>query len=432
MHSSVISLDFSKVFCGDLLKILFWCFEGLVKMDKNLMDKVSAFGERLMVEGAEVGRKVSAGMSSMSFKVKELFQGPNQADKLVEDATSEALDEPDWALNLDICDMINHEKVSSVELIRGIKRRIMLKSPRVQYLSLVLLETCVKNCEKAFSEVAAERVLDEMVKLIDDPQTVVNNRNKALMLIESWGESTSELRYLPVYEETYKSLKSRGIRFPGRDNESLAPVFTPPRSVSAPEVDASLAQQLQHDMQLQHDIPVQSFTAEQTKEAFDVARNSIELLSTVLSSSPQQDALEDDLTTTLVRQCRQSQSTVLRIIETAGDNEALLFEALNVNDEIQKALSKYEDLKKPSVVPHEPEPAMIPVAIEPDDSPRHAKEDTLIRKPAGTRQGTHGETNDDMMDDLDEMIFGKKGGGSSEEGQDSKKQQAPKNDLITF
>ncbi|MBA0827279.1 hypothetical protein Goarm_012067 [Gossypium armourianum] len=401
-------------------------------MDKNLMDKVSAFGELLKTEGAEVGRKMSAGMSSVSFKVKELFQGPNPADKLVDDATSEALDEPDWALNLDICDMINHEKISSVELIRGIKRKIMLKNPRVQYLSLVLLETCVKNCEKAFSEVAAERVLDEMVKLIDDPQTVVNNRNKALMLIEAWGESTSELRYLPVYEETYKSLKSRGVRFPGRDNESLAPIFTPPRSVSAAEVDASLANQFQHDMQLQHDTPPQAFTAEQTKEAFDVARNSIELLSTVLSSSPQQDALEDDLTTTLAQQCRQSQSTILRIIDTAGDNEALLFEALNVNDEIQKALSKYEELNEPSAARREPEPAMIPVAVEPDDSPRHPKEDGLIRKPAGTRHGTHGGSNDDMMDDLDEMIFGKKGGGSSGGGQDSKKQQGPKDDLITF
>ncbi|KAJ6383901.1 hypothetical protein OIU78_027244 [Salix suchowensis] len=139
-------------------------------MSDNLMEKVSAFGERLKIGGAEVGRKMSAGMSSMSFKVKELLQGPNQEDKLVEDATAETLDEPDWAMNLEICDMINHQK----------------------------------NCEKAFSEVVAERVLDEIVKLIDDPQTVVNNRNKALMLIEAWGESTSELRYLPVYEETYK------------------------------------------------------------------------------------------------------------------------------------------------------------------------------------------------------------------------------------
>lgn len=36
------------------------------------MEKVSALGEKLKIGGAEVGRK----MSSMSFKVKEFFQGP--------------------------------------------------------------------------------------------------------------------------------------------------------------------------------------------------------------------------------------------------------------------------------------------------------------------------------------------------------------------
>jgi len=166
------------------------------------MEKVNALSERL--KNTEVGRKMSEGMSSVSFKVKEFFQGPNQADKIVEEATAETLDAPDWAMNLEICDMINHERVNSIELIRAIKKRIMLKSPRVQYLALMLLETVVKNCDKAFSELASERVLDEMVKLIDDPQTVVNNRNKTLMLIESWGESSNELRYLPVFEETYK------------------------------------------------------------------------------------------------------------------------------------------------------------------------------------------------------------------------------------
>lgn len=169
------------------------------------MEKVSAFGEKLRIGGAEVGRKVSAGMSSMSFKMRELFQGQNEADKFVEEATADTLDEPDWATNLELCDMINHDKINSLELIRAIKNRInSLKSPRVQFLALVLLETVVKNCDKAFSEVASERVVDEMVKLIDDPETLVENRNKALMLIEAWGDSSDDLRYLPVYEETYK------------------------------------------------------------------------------------------------------------------------------------------------------------------------------------------------------------------------------------
>ncbi|XP_020093954.1 target of Myb protein 1 isoform X2 [Ananas comosus] len=312
-------------------------------MSDNLMDKVSSLSERLKISGTEVGRKMSAGMSSMSFKVKEFFQGQNPAEKIVEEATSENMDGPDWSANLEICDMINSEKVNSVELIRGIKKRIMLKNPMVQYLALVLLETCVKNCEKAFSEVAAERVLDEMVKLIDDPQTVVNNRNKALVLIEAWGESGDELRYLPVYEETYK----------------------------------------------------------------------------------------DDLTTTLVQQCQQSQYTIQRIIESAGDNEALLFEALNVNDEVQKVLSKYEEMNKPTVAQPEPEPAIIPVAVEPDESPRVGnEEDALVRKPAASRAKSSGG-DDDILHDLDEMIFGKKGGSSTSHDHDQKKDQH-KDDLISF
>lgn len=76
------------------------------------------------------------------------------------------------------------------------------------------------------------------------------------------------------------------MRFPARDDESLAPIFTPARSVEASESNATLGQQLHYD------IPAQTLSAEQIKEAFDVARNSIELLSTVLSSSPHQDALE--------------------------------------------------------------------------------------------------------------------------------------------
>ncbi|WOL16652.1 TOM1-like protein 2 [Canna indica] len=386
------------------------------------MEKVNAFSERLKIGGAEVSRKMKDGMNSMSFKMKELFQGQNQAEKIVEEATSENLEGPDWSANLEICDMINSEKYNSIEFIRGIKKRIMLKNPMVQYLALVLLETCVKNCEKAFSEVAAERVLDEMVKLIDDPQTVVNNRNRALVMIEAWGESGDELRYLPVYEETYKSLKSRGIRFPGRDDESLAPIFTPPRSVLETESHGNVAQQTYDD-----GVPTLSFTEEQIKEAFDVARNSVELLSTVLSSSPHQEALQDDLTKTLFQQCRQSQYTVQRIIETAGENEAVLFEALNVNDEIQKAISKYEELKKPPVVQSEPEPAMIPVAVEPEDSPRVSREDALVRKPTGFRTKPSGD--EDILNDFDEMIFGKKGASSSED-QDPKKHQ--KDDLITF
>jgi len=176
------------------------------KMSDNLKGRVNALGERLKIGGAEVGRKMSAGMSSVSFKVKEFFQDSSHADKLVGEATSEALHHPHWPIILHLCDLINGDQLNTAEVVRAIKKRVVSKSPRSQYLALVLLEALVKNCDKAFLEVATERVLEEMVKLVDDPYAFVNNRNKALMMIEAWGESTTELRYLPVYAQTYKVL----------------------------------------------------------------------------------------------------------------------------------------------------------------------------------------------------------------------------------
>ncbi|KAG6429410.1 hypothetical protein SASPL_107461 [Salvia splendens] len=421
-------------------------------MSDNLKDKVNQLGERLKVGGSEVGQKLSARMSSMSFKMKEFFQGPSQTDNLIEEATAETLDEPDWATNLELCDMISSGRVNSVEFIRGIKKRFMCKIPRVQYLTLVLLETFVKNCDRAFSEVAAERVLDEMVKLIDDPLTVANNRNKVLLLIESWGQSSHELRYLPVYQETYKGLIARGIRFPPRDIENLGNLVTPPRSVAAPD-----------SLELRNEFPAQRFSAEQTKEALNVARNSIELLNSVLSSSPPEDILQvracrtlynitivlsafilimdllcmwcyqgtkmgiinlDDVTITLSRQCRESQYSVQMIIESAGDNEALLFEALNVNDEIQKVLSKYEDMKKPVVTPQKPpQPNLVPVAVEPDDFPGAEEEEALIRKQHNDQSGARGRSTN-LMDDLDNKIFANTSGNSPE----APKEKQPTND----
>jgi GAT domain len=122
---------------------------------------------------------------------------------------------------------------------------------------------------------------------------------------------------------------------------------------------------------------------------------------------------------------------VQRIIETAENDESVLFEALNINDELQKALSRYEELKKPHGIHQEPEPPMIPVAAEPEDSPRATKEESLIRKPAGSITRSGGD--EDIMDDLDEMIFGKKSGNSSagtNEGEGKKK--ASDDDLISF
>ncbi|KAH9318313.1 hypothetical protein KI387_020082 [Taxus chinensis] len=394
------------------------------------MEKFNAFGEKLLVGGAEVGRKMSAGMSSMSGKMKELLQVGTPADKIVEDATNMQLQEPDWAANLRICDMVNASKLTGQDVVRGIKKRFCVKNPMVQYLALILLETCAMNCDKMFSEIASEKVLDEMVKMIDDPHTITSNRNKVLQLIQAWGESDNELRYLPVFEETYKSLKSRGLRFPGRDIENIPPIFTGGLSDMSVQSFASpvgYSTSVPNQQQEYHDdfVPQsRNLSEEQKKEVLDVARNSIELLSTVLSSSPQQEALKDDLTSTLVEQCRQSQFTLQRLVESAGDTETFLYEALNVNDEIQLVLSKYEEMIK-ALKPepaHVSEPASIPVVVEEEDPSGAAHEEALIRNHNPKSSSSNPRyVEDDAMADLDDMIFGRKNGKSG--GQDSHKDE---------
>lgn len=340
------------------------------------------------------------------------------------------LQEPDWAANLRICDMVNASKLTGQDVARAIKKRFTVKNPMVQYLALILLETCAMNCDKMFSEIASEKVLDDMVKLIDDPHTITSNRNKVLQLIQAWGESDNELRYLPVFEETYKSLKSRGLRFPGRDAETLPPTFTGglsdmgSQSFTSPVGHSASApdqQQVYNDAFIPQS---RNLSAEQKKEVLDVARNSIELLSTVLSSSPQQEALKDDLTSTLVDQCRQSQFTVQRLVESADDAESFLYEALNVNDEIQHVLSKYEEMVK-ALKPepaHVSEPASIPVVVEEEDLPGAAHEEALIRNHTPKTSSSQPRfVEDDAMADLDDMIFGRKSGKSG--GHDSHKDE---------
>ncbi|MCO5601976.1 hypothetical protein L7F22_056103 [Adiantum nelumboides] len=348
-------------------------------MADNLRERLASLSGKLKVGGEEVSKKVSTSMMTVGDKMKELFRVSTPTDRLIEELTSEDPLLPhaglDWARIMEMCDSIRCREVSGQEVVKALKKRLMVKAnnsnvsldtytcSRIQLLTLTLIEACVKNCEHLFVDVANEHLLDEMVKIVDDPSTSIVARDKALKLIEGWGESAPELRNLPMFEETYKSLKSRGVKFPLRDPESLAPIFTPPESVAQNEKVHKLRRtyrEILGDTQDGLDHPP-------TEELIYTARNSVDLLSTVLTSSPQQEALQDELTITLVEQCHRSQFTIQRIVEQLNDNEALLFEALNLNDELQKVLAKYEEMQA-SVVAENVPAAGLSASLQTEDS----------------------------------------------------------------
>jgi hypothetical protein len=311
-------------------------------MDKS---KLALFGEKLKTSSANMSRIVSG-------KMKEILQTPTPESKMVDEATSETLEEPNWGMNLRICGLINADEFNGSEVVKTIKRKINHKSPVVQKHSLDLLETCAMNCEKVFSEIASEKLLDDMVRLIENNQADQENRRRAFQLIRAWGES-ADIAYLPVFSQTYMSLKGRGetLDTAGGNSppipyasESLAyqHPLDPPERYPVPEaglhalsLDESAAFFTDH----------QPASVEEKKEHLVVARNSLELLSSILNSEAEPKPLKEDITLSLLDKCKQSLSVIKEIVESTTNDEETLFEALYLNDELQQLVSKYEELE---------------------------------------------------------------------------------------
>ncbi|KAL6271426.1 hypothetical protein ACE6H2_028337 [Prunus campanulata] len=307
------------------------------------MDKLNLaqLGERLKIGGAQMGRMVSG-------KVKEILQTPTPESKMIDEATLETLEEPNWGMNLRICAMINSEEFSGSEVVRAIKKKISGKNVVSQRLSLDLLETCAMNCEKVFSEVASEKVLDEMLRMIENPQTDAENRQRAMQLIRAWGES-EELAYLPVFRQAYMSLRERSTNPLAQEGSSPSMQSTlesyvheplsPPERYPVP--DTGLHGANHNDFAFNY----QSLAVEEKKEFLVVARNSLELLSSILNTETDPKPLKEELTLNMLDKCKESQPVIKRIIETTTDDEGMLFEALFLHEELQQVISRYEDLE---------------------------------------------------------------------------------------
>lgn len=130
--------------------------------------------------------------------------------------------------------MINESSDSARDAMKAIRKRLTQnagKNYSVIMYTLTVLETCVKNCGKAFHTLVANKeFIQELVKLIgpkNDPPTAV--QEKVLNLIQIWADAFRSQPDLSGVVQVYQELKNKGIEFPVADLDAMAPIYTPQR-----------------------------------------------------------------------------------------------------------------------------------------------------------------------------------------------------------
>lgn len=313
-----------------------------------------------------------------------------------EQATDANLPTEDWALNMEICDLINESSDVAKDAVKAIRKRLNQnagKNYTVIKYTLTVLETCVKNCEKPFHVlVCSKEFANDLVKLIGPKNGPPGDvQDKVLSLIQIWADAFRSQPELKGVVEVYEELRSKGIEFPPTDLDSLAPIYTPQRVSlrllahfirrlnkillqSVPEETHSRPssspsnhppphpqqQQQQHPPSPAMHAATSSpghVTPEQLvklQSELEIVQVNLTIFSEMLAELKpgQEDPSEYQLLTELASTCKEMRG---RIVELIGkvNNDEITAELLRLNDELNNAFliyARYEKNRDPKAV----------------------------------------------------------------------------------
>lgn len=300
------------------------------------------------------------GMASF-FNVGALGGNPfsTPVGQRIEQATDASLASENWALNMEICDLINESSDGARDAMKAIRKRLVQnagKNYTVIMYALTVLETCVKNCGKAFHVLVANKeFVQELVKLIgpkNDPPPIV--QEKVLSLIQIWADAFRSQPDLNGVVQVYQELKNKGIEFPATDLDSLAPIYTPQRSVpDGAATDNTMSVSPHHASQTPNSPampPPSSMSQDQIaklQSELDIVTMNMTVLGDMLTELKpgQEDPSDYQLLTELTTTCREMQSRIVELIGKVNHDE-LTAELLRLNDELNLLFVRHARFEK--------------------------------------------------------------------------------------
>ncbi|XP_063749410.1 TOM1-like protein 2 isoform X1 [Eleginops maclovinus] len=283
----------------------------------------------------------------------------------IERATDGSLQNEDWTLNMEICDIINETEDGPKDAIRAVKKRLNgNRNYREVMLTLTVLETGVKNCGHRFHALVTSRdfvdgVLVKIISPKNNPPTIV--QDKVLALIQAWADAFRSSPDLTGVVQVYEELKRKGIEFPLSELETLSPIRTPQRLASAPEGDSTLHKFSSTPQPPPQVIPP-AYTAPQVpdihaagsinptpeqicrlRSELDIVRGNTKVMSEMLTEMVpgQEDASDYELLQELNRTCRAMQQRIMELISCVS-NESVTEELLHVNDDLNNIFLRFE------------------------------------------------------------------------------------------
>ncbi|XP_062422050.1 TOM1-like protein 2 isoform X2 [Pungitius pungitius] len=286
----------------------------------------------------------------------------------IERATDGGLQNEDWTLNMEICDIINETDEGPKDAMRALKKRLGgNKNYREVMLALTVLETCVKNCGRRFHVQVANRdfidgVLVRIISPKTNPPTIV--QDKVLALIQAWADAFRSCPDLTGVVHIYEELKRKGIEFPMADLDALSPIHTPQRGTA--EVDPAMIKYLAPvSPAAGTPKPAPSLAVDPTsttqasllpspitatpeqiarlRSELDVVRGNTKVMSEMLTEMVpgQENASDLELLQELNRTCRAMQQRVVELISRVS-NEEVTEELLHVNDDLNNIFLRYD------------------------------------------------------------------------------------------